>query len=156
VRGGFGVVLAFLAVASGTTGMVTATAAAAIEETARPTRSAAPPVTFRCGRHIVDVAGKTVRLDGRPLSSSGDEVEIVVAPKWRRDCGAVAWVETNGSERRLVVVPSITPLRRGAAIEALHWTLPPADGHERIFWVGQSQITVGVAMLKPRAIASWS
>jgi hypothetical protein len=156
VRGGFGVVLAFLAVASGTTGMVTATAAAAIEDTARTARAAvAPPVIFRCGRHVVDVAGTTVRLDGRPLPSSDGAVEIVVAPKWRRDCGAVAWVQTGGSGRRLVVVPSVVP-SSGAATESLHWTLPPADGDERIFWVGRSRITVGVAVLKPRAIASWS
>jgi hypothetical protein len=154
VRGGFGVVLALLAAAPGATGMVTAPAAAAIGETARPARSAAPPVTFRCGRHVVDVAGTAVRLDGRPLSSSGGEMEIVVAPKWRRDCGAVAWVETSGSERHLVVIPSVAP-SRGAATESLHWTLPPADGDERIFWVGRSRITIGVAVLKPRAVASW-
>jgi hypothetical protein len=155
VRGRFGVVLALLVVAVDTAGTVTAIAAAAIEETARPTRSAALPATFRCRRHVVDVAGTTVRLDGRRLSSRDGEAEIVVAPRWRRDCGAVAWVETSGSERRLVVVPSVVP-SRGEATESLRWTLPPADGDERIFWVGRSRITVGVAVLKPRAIASWS
>ncbi len=127
--------------------MPRATQAASIE---KPSRRAAPVVS-RCGRHVVEVVGGTVRLDGEPLASSGDEVEIVVAPTWRRDCGAVAWVQGYGPERRLIVVPSI-----GAGAQSLSWGLPPTAGDERIFWVGRSRIAVGVAMLQPRAMASWS
>jgi hypothetical protein len=110
-----------------------------------------PSVVSRCGRHIVEVVRGSVRLDGEPLESSGDEGEIVIAPTWRRDCGAVAWVELQGTERRLIVVPSI-----GAGAQSLWWALPPTGDDERIFWVGRSRITVGVAMLQPRATASWS
>jgi hypothetical protein len=92
-----------------------------------------------------------VRVDGRVVESTGEGVEIAVAPKWRRDCEAVAWVALEGTERRLMVVPSI-----GADIQSLSWALPPVAGNERIFWVGRSRITIGVASLQPRAMASWS
>jgi hypothetical protein len=119
-------------------------------ERQEPSRSSAPLVSH-CGRHVLEAVHGAVRLDGKSLESSGNEVEIVVAPTWRRDCGAVAWVEQQGRERRLMVVPSI-----GAGTGALQWALPPTGGGERIFWVGRSRITVGVAALQPRAMASWS
>jgi len=109
----------------------------------------------RCGRHVVEVAGETIRLDGAAVVSDHARAEppqIAVAPRWRRDCGAVAWVEVNGGERRLVVIPSVA----AAAAPALNWTLPPPQGSERIFWIGRARITVGATALKPRAVASWS
>jgi hypothetical protein len=124
-----------------------ATQAASIEKAFRRP----PPGVSHCGRHVVEVARGAVRLDGETMGMSGDEVEMVVAPTWRRDCGSVAWVELRGTERRLVVVPTI-----GAGAQSLSWALPPGAGDERIFWVGRSRIAVGVAMLQPRAMASWS
>jgi hypothetical protein len=109
------------------------------------------PVVSRCGRHVVELVGGAVRLDGKALKSRVGEIEIVVAPAWRRDCSAVAWVERQGKERRLLVVPSI-----GDGAESLVWALPPTLGDERIFWVGRSRVAVGVAMLRPRATATWS
>ena len=119
----------------------------------RPAEAASleKPVISRCGRHVVEMARGLVRLDGKALHSSGGEVEILVAPAWRRDCTAVAWVELRDTKRHLIVVPSI-----GDEIEALSWALPPTIGDERIFWVGRSRIAVGVVMLQPRAMASWS
>jgi hypothetical protein len=109
------------------------------------------PVVSRCGRHVVEIERGAVRLDGKPLPSRGPEVELLVAPAWRRGCSAVAWVDRRGTERRLMVVPSMGP-----AAEALSWALPPTRDQERIFWVGANRIAVGVAMLQPRAMASWS
>jgi hypothetical protein len=100
---------------------------------------------------VVEMVGGAVRLDGKPVRSSAAEGEILVGPAWRRGCSAVAWVDLRGAERRLMVVPSI-----GDGAEALSWALPPTRGEERIFWVGPSRIVVGVAMLRPRAMASWS
>jgi hypothetical protein len=119
----------------------------------RPSEAAAleKPVISRCGGHVVELARGLVHLDGKALRSSGAEVEILVAPAWRRGCSAVAWVELRGTERHLIVVPSI-----GDGAEALSWALPPTLGDERIFWVGRSRIAVGVVMLQPRAMASWS
>lgn len=118
-------------------------------------RASSRSSSSRCGRHVVEVAGKTIRLDGAAVVSNHARAEppqIAVAPRWRRDCGAVAWVEVNGAERRLVVIPSVA----AAPGPALNWTLPPPKGNERIFWIGRARITVGAAALKPRAIASWS
>ena len=120
----------------------------------RPTEAASieKPVISRCGRHVVEMARGLVRLDGKALRANGAAgVELLVGPAWRRDCSAVAWVELRGTARRLIVVPSI-----GDGAEALSWALPPTIGDERIFWVGRSRIAVGVVMLQPRAMASWS
>jgi len=141
----FGLVLALLLVAP---------CASQAASPGKPSRQAASAVS-RCGRHTIDVLGGSVRLDGTTLESSGGEVQIVIAPKWRRDCRAVAWVEQKGTARRLMVVPSIVPSIEGGA-QSLHWTLPPTGGSERIFWVSRSRISVGIALLRPRATASWS
>ncbi len=119
----------------------------------RTTEAAAPakPVESRCGRHVVEMERGTVHLDGRTLASGGDHGKLLVAPAWRHDCSAVAWVELRGPVRYLIVVPAI-----GNGGEALSWALPPKDGEEHIFWVGRSRIAFGVAMLRPRAMASWS
>jgi hypothetical protein len=137
----FGLVLTLLMV------IPCATQAASNE---KPSRRAAPVIS-RCGRHIVEVVRGIVRLDGKSLESSSDKVDIVVAPTWRRDCDSVAWMEQQGTERRLIVVPAID-----AAAPSLSWVLPRTVGDERIFWVGRRRIAVGVAMLQPRAMASWS
>jgi hypothetical protein len=124
-----------------------ATQAAAIAQPSRlPSRASS-----RCGGHVVEVVRGRLRVDGELVKSSGDGAEIVVAPAWRRGCGAVAWVELRGTVRRLIVVPSV-----GAGVELLSWALPPTIGDERIFWVGRSRIAIGVAVLQPRAMASWS
>jgi hypothetical protein len=146
MRRAFGLVLA-LFMAIPLTVIPRAAQAASIDKAFRR----APAEVFRCRRHVVEVAQGAVRLDGEPVESSGGEVEMVIAPTWRRDCGSVAWVEQQGTERRLIVVPTI-----GEGAQSLSWALPPRAGDERIFWVGRSRIAVGVAMLQPRAMASWS
>jgi hypothetical protein len=136
MRSAFGLLLALLLLL-----IPRATEAASVEK----------PVSSRCGRHVVETGRGPVRLDGRVLSATGADVRILVAPAWRRGCSAVAWVDLRGTERHLMVVPSI-----GAGAEMLSWTLPPTIGDERIFWVGRNRIAVGVAMLQPRAMANWS
>src|SRR5687768_16323379 len=91
-----------------------------------------------CGRHVVEVVGGKVRLDGRDVEASGSTARVIVAPKWRRDSGAVAWVERVGAERRLIVLPAI-----GSRLTAISWSLPPAAGPEHIFWAGSNRIVVG-------------
>lgn len=137
----FGLVLALLLV------MPRATQAASIEKGFRRP----PPAVSRCGRHVVEVGQGGISLDGEPMGLRGNGIDMVVAPTWRSDCGSVAWVELQGTERRLIVVPTI-----GAGAQSLSWALPPKAGDERIFWVGRSRIAVGVAMLQPRAMATWS
>ena len=135
MRIAFGMALTFLLL------LADAPEAAAIESTSGP-------MVSRCAGHVAEVVRGAVRLDGKSLPSEG---ELVVAPVWRRDCSAVAWVEVKGTERRLVVVPSLH-----TDAQQLSWVLPPTLGDERIFWVGRRRVAVGVAMLRPRAMASWS
>ena len=121
---------------------------------ARTTKSRArrqAPVVSHCGSHRVEVAQGDVHIDGHALESDGAEDKIVVAPTWRRDCGAVAWIALKGGERRLVVVPSVED-----DVQSIRWDLPMSEEDERIFWVGRKRITVGVATLRPHAMASWS
>ncbi len=113
-----------------------------------PTRAVSP-----CGRHVVELASGAVHLDGRRVQGAGGAVELVARPAWRRDGGAVAWIERSGGMARLIVVPAVGA---GAAVEPLSWPLPGLTGGERIFWAGPSRINVGPALLQPRAVASWS
>jgi hypothetical protein len=115
------------------------------------TRHSRPGPVSHCGSHRVEFARGNVRLDGHALESDSAEDKIVVAPTWRRDCGAVAWIARKGGERRLVVVPSVDE-----DVQSIRWDLPMSDEDERIFWVARKRITVGVATLKPHAMASWS
>jgi hypothetical protein len=121
---------------------------------ARTTKSRAherAPVVSHCGHHRVEVAHGDVQVDGHRLESDSAEDKIIVAPTWRRDCGAVAWIAVKDGERRLVVVPSVEE-----DLQSIRWDLPMSGEDERIFWVGRKRITVGVATLQPHAVASWS
>jgi hypothetical protein len=109
------------------------------------------PVVSHCGHHRVEVARGNVQVDGHPLASDTAAGKILVAPTWRRDCGAVAWIALEDGERRLVVVPSVEE-----DFQSIRWDLPVSEQDERIFWVGRKRITVGVATLQPHAVASWT
>lgn len=100
---------------------------------------------------MVQFVTGSVRVDDEVVASGASGVEIAIAPSWRHDCRSVAWVERRGTDRQLVVIPTV-----GRGGQSLHWVLPPAAEDDHIFWVGRSRISVGPVLLKPRAIASWS
>jgi hypothetical protein len=104
-----------------------------------------------CGRHSVEVRAGSVFVDGRRVHPADGAVYLLAPPTFRRDGGAVAWLERVAGEVRLVVVPELGP-----SIEPLPWALPTVAGDDQIFWTGARRVVVGPAMLAPRAVASWS
>lgn len=120
----------------------------------RPGRTgllALPPSRSPGGRHLVEVDGGAVWLDGRRVHPALGSVQVLASPSWRDDGDAVAWIERAAGETRLVVLPALT-----AGAEALAWPLPRALGGERIHWAGDRRVVVGPAPLEPRAVASWT
>ncbi|HZS36164.1 MAG TPA: hypothetical protein VFF06_05030 [Polyangia bacterium] len=109
------------------------------------------PTRSPCGRHLVEVDGGAVFVDGRRVHPSLGSVDVLGQPTWRSDGDAVAWIERQHGETRLVVVPSL-----GQPYEPLVWPLPRALGQDRVHWAGANRIVVGPEELAPRAVASWS
>jgi hypothetical protein len=103
-----------------------------------------------CGRHLVEIDGGAVFVDGRRVHPALGAVEILSEPCWRADGNALAWLERGAGETRLVVLPELTDRS-----EPLAWPLPRALGRELLHWAGQTKIVVGPAELSPLAIASW-
>jgi hypothetical protein len=101
-----------------------------------------------CGRHLVEIDGGAVFIDGRRVHPALGSVEVLSEPAWRSDGNALAWLERGAGETRLVVLPEI-------AGEPLAWPLPRALGRERLHWAGPTKIVVGPAELAPLAVASW-
>jgi hypothetical protein len=112
---------------------------------------ALPPSRSPCGRHLVEVDGGSVYVDGRRVHPATGAVELLAPPTWRGDGDAVAWLERGGGETRLIVLPQLS-----AQAEALAWPLPRALGGEQVHWAGTRRVVVGPQMLEPRAVASWS
>ena len=119
-------------------------------QAARPPQTLAKVVS-PCGRHVVEVVGGAVLIDGRRVRPSEDSVFVVAPPTWRRDGSALAWIERSRGESRLVVVPDLD-----AGRETLPWTLPVVSTDDRVFWAGPQRVVVGPAVLAPRAIATWT
>jgi hypothetical protein len=103
------------------------------------------------GRHLVEVEGGAVYVDGRRVRAAAGRAQVVVAPTWRADGDGLAWIERDAGETRLVV---LAPLSRDP--EPMSWTLPRELEQERIHWAGATRIVVGPALMAPRAVASWS
>jgi hypothetical protein len=108
------------------------------------------PIASPCGRHVAEVIGGAVFIDGRRVRSSEGSAFVLAAPTWRRDGQALAWIERSRGEARLVVVAALDD-----GSEPMPWTLPAVSTDDRVFWAGPRKVVVGPAMLAPRAIASW-
>jgi hypothetical protein len=108
------------------------------------------PIASPCGRHVAEVIGGAVFIDGRRVRAAEGQSFVLAPPTWRRDGGAVAWLERSQGVARLVVVPALAEGRT-----AMPWTLPAVSADDRVFWAGPRRVVVGPAALSPRAIASW-
>jgi hypothetical protein len=108
------------------------------------------PIASPCGRHVAEVIGGAVFIDGRRVRAAEGQAFVLAPPTWRRDGGAVAWLERSRGEARLVVVPALAEGR-----EVMPWTLPAVSTDDRVFWAGPRRVVVGPAVVSPRAIATW-
>jgi hypothetical protein len=110
------------------------------------------PIASPCGRHVAEVIGGAVFVDGRRVRRAAEGNAFVLAPPtWRRDGGALAWIERSNGQARLVVVDEL-----GEGSVPLSWILPAVAADDRVFWAGPRRTVVGPALLAPRAIASWA
>ncbi len=116
-----------------------------------PRAQALPTVASPCGRHAVRVERGTVFVDGRAVHGPEGGAYVLASPTWRRDGGALAWIERGGGETRLVVLPDLQP-----GTQPLTWSLPATADGERVAWAGPQRVVVGPELLAPRAVASWS
>jgi hypothetical protein len=107
------------------------------------------PVASPDGRHVAEVIGGGVFIDGRRVRATEGHVYVLAPPTWRRDGRAVAWLERSQGETRLVVVPL------DEISDPIPWTLPAVSSDDRVFWAGPRRVVVGPAMLMPRAVATW-
>jgi hypothetical protein len=112
----------------------------------------AGPVELDTGRHRVEVRAGVVFVDGWRVHPSDGAVYVTSPPTFRRDGGAVAWIDRAGAERRLLVLPALGPEHR----EVLPWQLPAADRGDQIFWAGPNRVVIGPGLFAPRAVASWT
>jgi hypothetical protein len=108
------------------------------------------PVASPDGRHVAEVIGGAVYVDGRRVRTSEGNAFVLAPPIWRRDGRAVAWIERSGGEARVVVIDGVDN-----RLAPLPLTLPAVASDDRVFWAGQQRIHIGPALLTPRAVATW-
>jgi len=109
------------------------------------------PIASPCGRHVAEVIGGAVYVDGRRVRTAEGNVFVLAPPIWRRDGRAVAWIERSNGEARVVVIDGVDD--RAAPLPL---ALPAVAADDRVFWAGQQRIHIGPALLSPRAVATWN
>jgi hypothetical protein len=114
-------------------------------------RSSGPRVVSTCGRHVLEVAGGRAVLDGRPVWGASAPARVLSSPVWRSDGRAVAWLERDGVETRLVIIAQVE-----SPADALPWHLPAVASGDQVFWAARNRVVVGPHLLAPRAVASWT
>ena len=109
------------------------------------------PIASPCGRHVAEVIGGVVYVDGRRVRTADGNVFVLAPPIWRRDGRAVAWIERSNGRARVVVIDGVED-----HAAPLPLTLPDVASDDRVFWAGQQRIHIGPALLAPRAVATWN
>lgn len=109
------------------------------------------PVRSPCGRHLAEVDAGAVFVDGRRVHPATGTAQLLQSPTWRRDGGALAWLERKSGETRLVVLPDLS-----RPADTIVWPLPAVLAHDRVHWAGENKVVIGPEALQPRAVASWS
>jgi hypothetical protein len=108
------------------------------------------PVASPCGRHVAEVIGGAVYVDGRRVRTADGNVFVLAPPIWRRDGRAVAWIERSNGEARVVVIDGVDD-----RVAPLPLALPAVAADDRVFWAGPQRLVIGPALLAPRAVATW-
>ena len=126
--------------------LIPATANSAPRRRARANQSFTSPDQQK----VVQVTRKgRVRLNGRLVSSGPGRV--LCRPVWRKDSGALAFLQRSRYGMQLVVLPELDPRH------PLVWQLPStADRLRKVFWIAHHKLGVGVKELVPRMVVSWS
>jgi hypothetical protein len=109
------------------------------------------PVASPCGRHVAEVIGGFVYVDGRRIRTSDGNVFVLAPPIWRRDGRAVAWIERSNGQARVVVIDGVDD-----RVAPLPLALPAVASDDRVFWAGPQRLVIGPALLAPRAVATWN
>lgn len=109
------------------------------------------PIASPCGRHVAEVIGGAVYVDGRRVRTTEGNVFVLAPPIWRRDGRAVAWIERSNGRARVVVIDGV----ENRALP-LPLALPDVAIDDRVFWAGPKRIHIGPALLAPRAVATWN
>ena len=109
------------------------------------------PIASPCGRHVAEVIGGAVYVDGRRVRTADGNVFVLAPPIWRRDGRAIAWIERSNGRARVVVIDGVED-----HAAPLPLTLPDVAADDRVFWAGQQRIHIGPALLAPRAVATWN
>ena len=109
------------------------------------------PVASPDGRHVAEVIGGAMYVDGRRVRTAEGNVYVISPPNWRRDGRAVAWIERSNGLARVVVIDGVDD-----RVAPLPLTLPAVASDDRVFWAGQQRIHIGPALLAPRAVATWN
>ena len=109
------------------------------------------PVASPDGRHVAEVIGGAVYVDGRRVRAAEGAAYVLAPPIWRRDGRAVAWIERSNGLARVVVIDGVDD-----RVAPLPLTLPAVASDDRVFWAGQQRIHIGPALLAPRAVATWN
>jgi len=108
------------------------------------------PVASPCGRHVAEVIGGAVYVDGKRIRTSDGSVFVLAPPIWRSDGRAVAWIERSNGQARVVVIDGV-----GDRVAPLPLALPAVASDDRVFWAGPQRLVIGPALLAPRAVATW-
>ena len=109
------------------------------------------PVASPDGRHVAEVIGGAVYVDGKRVRTSEGPVSVLAPPIWRRDGRAVAWIERSNGQPRVVVIDGV-----GERVAPLPLALPAVAADDRVFWAGPQRLHIGPALLAPRAVATWN
>jgi len=109
------------------------------------------PVASPDGRHVAEVIGGAVYVDGKRVRTADGTVFVLAPPIWRRDGRAVAWIERSQGEVRVVVIDGVDD-----RVAPLPLTLPAVAADDRVFWAGPQRLVIGPALLAPRAVATWN
>jgi hypothetical protein len=110
------------------------------------------PVASPDGRHVAEVIGGAVYVDGRRVRTSEGNAFVLAAADLaaRRTCRRLDRTQQRSGARGRASTAWTTVSRRCRS------RCRPVASDDRVFWAGQQRIHIGPALLAPRAVATWN